>query len=160
VGKFAFLLLLLPFVELFLLLRLGEALGALPVLGLLLASAVLGTQLARSQGARVLRQMQAALARGETPGEGMLSAGLVVAGGVLLVVPGVVTDVLGLALLLPPTRRWVAARLRRGMEQRMRAGTLHVWGSGRVAPPTERTLEPSKPTRGEVDAEFSEDSQG
>jgi len=160
VGKLILILLLLPVVELYLLLRLGEHLGALPVLGLLLLSAVLGLLLARSQGARVLRNMQGTLARGEMPAEGMLGAGLVVVGGVLLVVPGVLTDVLGLALLLPPTRRWVAASLRRGMERRMRSGTLHVstWGMGASVPPkTERTLEPRKAVRGDVDAEFSDE---
>lgn len=160
-GKLLLLLILLPVAEIYLLLRLGEWIGALPTLGLLLASAVLGSALARSQGARTLRQMQAALARGETPAEGMLGPALVVVGGVLLMVPGVISDVMGLLLLLPPTRRLVAAQLRRGMERRMRNGTLHVsgWGMPTQAPRMERTLEPQRPARGEVDAEFSEDSQ-
>lgn len=159
-GKLPFLLLLLPFVELYLLLRLGERLGALPTLALLLASAVLGVALARTQGARVLGQLQASLARGEAPGAALLGGALVMAGGVLLVVPGVLTDVLGLALLLPPTRRWVAARLGRGLERRVRSGTLHVWGMRSAGPRAERTLEPRKPERGEVDAEFSDEPRG
>lgn len=153
-GKLILILLLLPVVELYLLLRLGEHLGALPVLGLLLLSAGLGLLLARAEGGRVLRQVQAALARGQMPDEAMASGALVVVGGTLLVVPGVLTDVLGLVLLLPPSRRWVAARLRRTFAGRIvRMGPMGPVGTVDGVGP--RGARP--PLRGEVDAEFSEE---
>ena len=156
-GKLFFLLILLPLVELYLLLRLGEQLGALPVLGLLLASAVLGLSLARTEGARVLRQVQAALARGQMPDEAMASGALVVVGGALLVLPGVLSDVLGLVLLVPPSRRWVARRLRRAFAGRVvRMGPMGPLGpAGAVDGVGARLSRP--PLRGEVDAEFSEE---
>jgi UPF0716 protein FxsA len=154
VGKLLLLLVLLPLAELYLLLRLGAHFGALPVLGLLLVSAVLGLLLARTEGARVLRQVQAALARGQQPDEAMLSGALVVGGGALLVLPGVLTDALGLVLLVPFSRRLVAARLRRSFAGRIvRMGPLGPSGPLRDVGP--RVARP--PLRGDVDAEFSEE---
>ncbi|MFY0580094.1 FxsA family protein [Cystobacter fuscus] len=60
------------------------------------------------------------------PEEGLLGGVLVLAGGLLLVIPGVVSDVLGLLLLLPPTRRIVARWVRRGVERRMASGSIRV----------------------------------
>ncbi|HET9449254.1 MAG TPA: FxsA family protein [Aggregicoccus sp.] len=156
-GKLLLLLVLLPLAELYLLLRLGERLGALPVLGLLLLSAVLGLLLARSEGARVLRQVQAALARGQMPDEAMASGALVVVGGALLVLPGVISDAVGLVLLVPPSRRWVAGRLRRAFSGRVvRMGPMGPFGpAGPMDEAGPRVTRP--PLRGEVDAEFSEE---
>jgi UPF0716 protein FxsA len=153
VGKLILLLPLLFLAEVTLLLRLGEQLGALPTLGLLVLSALLGMSLARSEGARVMRQVQAALAQGRMPDEAMVSGALVVAGGALLVVPGVITDVVGLLLLFPPSRRLVSRRLRRSFEGRV----VQMGGMGPF-PPREPVPGPSRPSlRGEVDAEFSEE---
>jgi UPF0716 protein FxsA len=154
VGKLLLLLVLLPLAELYLLLHLGERLGALPVLGLLLLSAVLGLLLARTEGARVLRQVQVALARGQMPDEAMASGALVVVGGALLVLPGVISDVIGLVLLVPPSRRLVASRLRRAFAGRIvRMGPMGPMGP--VDGVGTRGTRP--PLRGSVDAEFSED---
>nr|WP_153867943.1 MULTISPECIES: FxsA family protein [Myxococcaceae] len=148
--------LLLPFVELYLLVHLGARVGLVPTLGVLIVGAVLGSLLMRRQGARVLRQVQSGLAGGQLPDEAVLRSGLVVVSGALIAVPGLLTDALGLALLLPPVRRFVARRLRRGAERQMRSGGLHVgvWGAQGPAAPQRverRTL------RGEEDAEFSEE---
>ncbi len=127
------------------------------MLGLLFLSAVLGLLLARAEGARVLRQVQAALARGQMPDEAMASGALVVVGGALLVVPGLLTDALGLVLLLPPSRRWVATRLRRSFAGRIvRMGPMGPMGpTGPVDGVGPRGTRP--PLRGDVDAEFSEE---
>jgi UPF0716 protein FxsA len=154
VGKLLLLVLVLPFVELYLLVRLGAHVGVVPVLGVLLVGAVLGSLLMRRQGTRVLRQVQGGLAGGQLPDEAVLRSGLVVVSGALLAVPGLVTDALGLGLLLPPVRRWVARRLRRGVERQVRSGGIHVgtWGA-----PTAPQRSVRKSLRGEEDAEFSEE---
>ncbi|XXF76423.1 FxsA family protein [Myxococcaceae bacterium GXIMD 01537] len=166
------LLFLVPFVELYLLLVIGRSVGAWPVLALVVGSAVLGMTLARHEGARVVRDWRAALAGGRMPGEGLLGGALVFLGGVLLAVPGVLTDVAGLVLLIPPSRRWVAARVRRSLERRMEGGSLNITGIrmggfGMGVPP-EREASPDWPTPprrgppslGEVDAEFTEEGPG
>lgn len=118
-GKLLVLFTVLPVVELYLLITLGQNVGAGPTIALVLGTGLLGAWLARREGSRVLRSWQGSLARGEMPKEGVISSVLVLVGGVLLVTPGVVTDVTGLVLLLPWTRRWVANAIRKRLEERL-----------------------------------------
>ncbi len=160
----------LPFIELSLLWLIGREVGVLPLMGLLVLTGLTGSWLARKEGARVLRRWQEAVAQRRVPEEGLLGGMLVFAAGVLLVIPGVVTDVVGLVLLLPPTRRLVAARVRREVERRMATGSLRVTPfqgpfPGGPAPepgPGPFDTRPARPRfeRGpgsEVDAEFTDE---
>ncbi|PTL77848.1 FxsA family protein [Vitiosangium sp. GDMCC 1.1324] len=115
-----------PFVDLYLLLAIGREVGLWPTVGLVLASGLFGSFLARKEGVRVLRRWQESVAQGLVPQEGLLSGVLVLAGGVLLVIPGVLTDVAGLVLLFPPTRRLVARMVRRRLERGMAEGSVRV----------------------------------
>jgi UPF0716 protein FxsA len=127
VGKYLFLAFTLgPLVELYLLLLVGQHVGLWPTVGLVFFTGLLGAVLAKQEGLRVVRRWQESVAQGRMPEEGILGGALVLVGGVLLITPGVLTDLAGLLLLLPPTRRWVAARVRRALERRMAAGTLRV----------------------------------
>jgi UPF0716 protein FxsA len=172
VAKYLFLVLALPFVELYLLITVGRQLGAAPTLALVLAAGVMGSWVARKEGLRVLRKWQTAHAEGRVPEEGLVSAALVWVGGVLLIIPGFLTDAMGLFLLLPPARRWLSGRFRRGLERRMRDGTVRVttfggtFHSERPAAPPRPTLEESagegasrspQKALGEEEAEFTEE---
>jgi UPF0716 protein FxsA len=127
VFKYLFLaFVVVPLLDLYLLLALGREVGFWPTVGLVLVAGLVGSLLARREGVRVLRRWQESLARGQMPEEGLLGGVLVLLGGVLLVWPGVLTDVAGLVLLLPPTRRLVAALVRRRLERGMAAGTVRV----------------------------------
>jgi UPF0716 protein FxsA len=117
-GKLLLLFTVVPVVELYLLIAIGQNVGAGPTIALVLGTGLLGAWLAKREGARVLRNWQDSMARGEIPKEGVISSVLVLLGGVLLVTPGVVTDVMGLFLLLPWTRRLVANVVRKRLEQR------------------------------------------
>jgi UPF0716 protein FxsA len=119
-------LLILAAAEIYLLLRLGEALGAAATLGLLVAAAVVGYSAARAQGLEVLRRWREAALAGAKPEDGLTDGLLVLLGGALLVLPGVISDVLGLLLLVPPVRRRVAARLRRRAEAWVASGSVRV----------------------------------
>ncbi|EOD69973.1 FxsA family protein [Amycolatopsis vancoresmycina] len=95
----------------------GSAVGVLGTLGLLLAGAFLGSWLARREGAKAMRAFAAA-ARSGRPAEKELTDGMLVGlGGVLILVPGFVSDVLGLLLILPPSRavarRWWLRRMKK-----------------------------------------------
>ncbi len=120
------LMVLVPITELWLLIQIGGRLGALNTVALVVLTAVVGSALARREGLRVVRQWQQTLARGEPPQEGLTGAALITLGGLLLVVPGVLTDVAGLLLLVPPLRRWVAARLRARLERAVGVGAVQV----------------------------------
>lgn len=108
-------IILLPVVDIALLIWLGFHTSWLLVLGLLLGSALLGAHLARHQKRRTLARVQADLAAGTVPAHSLLDGLIVYAAAVLLIVPGILTDVLALGLLLPPTRRlfkcWLAVQL-------------------------------------------------
>ena len=113
-----------PLVEVYLLVTIGGLLGPWPTVGLVLVTGAVGAFLARHEGSRVLREWREAVAQGELPEEGVVSSVLVLVGGVLLVTPGVITDVVGLSLLIPPSRRAIAKVVKRRLEARMEVHTL------------------------------------
>ena len=121
-ARLVILLALLPLLDLLLLVRIGARIGFAPTLALVLATGLLGAALARHEGLRVLRSWNEALAAGRMPSEGALGGVLVLAGAALLAAPGVLTDVAGLLLVLPPTRRLIGARVRARLARRVQAG--------------------------------------
>ncbi len=120
---------LLPLLELFVLARIGSHVGFLPTLLGVIVVGALGAALARREGFRVLREWQEALAQGRTPSEGVVGGALLLVAGLLLVTPGVISDVLGLLLLVPPIRASVAAIVRRRLDRALAEGTVRVYGA-------------------------------
>lgn len=150
-GKLFLLFTLLPLVDLWVLLAIGRAVGFWPTVALVIATGFIGAWLAKREGRRVVDGWRRALRDGRVPEEGVLSGALVLAGGVLLVSPGVITDVLGLLFLFPPTRRLATAAIRRYFAAKVRSGQVRVvtfghgpWPHGRapgeidVTPPRAR----------------------
>lgn len=113
------LLLLVPIAELYVIIQVGQAIGALPTIGLLILSSVLGAVLLRAQGRLVWRRFRGALSAGRAPAREVVDGALVVFGGMLLIVPGFISDVFGLLLLLPPSRVLVRKALLSGARGRM-----------------------------------------
>jgi UPF0716 protein FxsA len=106
------LFIVVPIVELYVIIRVGELIGVIPTLALLLADAVLGSLLLRHQGRGAWRRFNEAIAQRRFPGREVADGLMIVTGGTLLLTPGFVTDVFGVVLLIPPTRA-VARRLLR-----------------------------------------------
>lgn len=136
-----------PLVELYLLIWLGGLMGFWPTVGLVLLTGVIGATLAKLEGLRVLGQWQSALAEGRVPEAGVLDGLLVLVGGIFLVTPGVLTDLVGFSLLLPPTRKLVAGFLRKRVEAGIQKGSVHVHMSGFGAAPPFGGFDP-RPSRG------------
>ncbi len=109
-----------PIAEIYVLVQVGQALGALPTIGLLLLAAVLGTWLLRREGRRAWQALQTALAERRVPTREVADGALVIVGGAFLLTPGFLTDAVGLACVLPPTR----ALLRRGLTSFLAARML------------------------------------
>jgi UPF0716 protein FxsA len=109
-----------PLVELYVLIQVGQAIGVLPTLALLLADSILGATLMRSQGRAAWRRFNEAVAAGRVPGREVLDGALVIFGGAFLLSPGFVTDVFGVLFLLPPTRALIRRLLVRGALGRFR----------------------------------------
>lgn len=116
------LFIVLPLAELYLIWTVGDAIGVIPTLLLLAADSVLGSVLLRSQGRTVWSRFNAALADGRMPHREVVDGVLVVFGGAFLITPGFITDALGLALLLPPSRAVVRRLLARRLGRRLAVG--------------------------------------
>jgi UPF0716 protein FxsA len=99
-----FIFIVVPIAELYVLIQIGEAIGVLQTIALLILDSVLGAALMRSQGRAAWMRFNAALAEGRVPGREVMDGALVIFGGALLLTPGFLSDILGLILLLPPTR--------------------------------------------------------
>jgi UPF0716 protein FxsA len=119
-----------PLAELYVILRVGDAIGVVPTLALLVADSLLGSLLLRSQGRAVWRRFSKALEEGRVPHREVLDGVLVIFGGAFLITPGFLTDVVGLGLLLPPTRALVRRVLARRLTVRA-AGGVAATGRGR-----------------------------
>ena len=117
-GKYVGLFALLLVVEVALLYVVGGAIGFWPLAALILLSGVLGAVLGKREGLKVWRTWREALAAGRVPEEGILGGVLVLLGAALLMLPGVLSDVAGVALLIPPARRAIARVVSARLEER------------------------------------------
>ncbi|MFQ5691075.1 MAG: FxsA family protein, partial [Gemmatimonadota bacterium] len=113
---------LVPLLELMLLLRIGAVVGLAPTLLLVLGTGVAGAWMARREGARSWQAVQSELAAGRFPGEQLLHSLLVLIAGIVLVTPGVLTDLAGILLLVPPVRTGLIRHLRRSFADRVEPG--------------------------------------
>jgi len=128
---------LVPLIELALLIQVGEWIGLLPTVLLVFVTGVAGAALARREGLRTVRRIQEQLGEGRMPGDALLDGAAILLGGAFLLTPGVLTDVVGLALLIPPTRALFKAWARRAAERGIEEGRIQVQVGG--FPPFGRT---------------------
>lgn len=111
-GPFLFVLLLVvPVAELWIIVQVAGEIGVVPTLLLLLVVSVAGAWLLKQQGTATWRRMRETVRRGQMPTQEVTDGALILLGGALLLTPGFLTDVVGLALLIPPTRAPVKAAI-------------------------------------------------
>ena len=134
------LFIVVPIAELYVIIQVGQAIGLWPTLFLLLADAILGSLLLRHQGRGAWRRFNEALAARRFPGKEVVDGLLIVVGGTLLLAPGFLTDIVGLLLLVPPTRAIVRSLLRRFTIGRFTVVGMSMPGPDR--PPGERPPRP------------------
>jgi UPF0716 protein FxsA len=108
-----------PLAELYVILEVAGAIGLLWTIALLFADSVIGSLLLRAQGRAVWRRFNAVLSEGRMPHRELIDGVLVVFGGAFLITPGFITDVIGILLLLPPTRSVVRRVLARRLGRRV-----------------------------------------
>jgi UPF0716 protein FxsA len=113
VALLLILFIVVPIVELYVIIQVGQAIGIVPTLAVLLADAVLGWVLLRHQGRGAWQRFNEALAARRFPAREVADGVMIAVGGTLLLTPGFITDILGLLLLIPPTRA-IAWRVVRG----------------------------------------------
>lgn len=123
---------LIPLAELFLLLRVAEYTGVWTTLWIVILTGLLGSILARREGVKAWIRFHQAMAAGRMPSREIQDGLMIVAAGALLLTPGLMTDAVGFALLLPAGREWI----RRQVVQRyLRQFDLHVVNLGDPTPP-------------------------
>lgn len=127
-GRLFLLFTVIPLVELYILIKIGQWIGALWTIAIVLVTGALGAYLARMQGSSVWLQVQRKMEAGLFPGDEMIDGLLIVVAGALLITPGILTDLFGFTVLFPitriPIREWVKRRLARMMER----GDVHISG--------------------------------
>ena len=104
---------LVPFIEFVLLLWVSRRTGLLTAVIIVLSTGLIGAALARRQGLETLRKIQNEVARGQVPGSMLLDGLMILVAGVLLIAPGLLTDLVGFALLIPAIRERLKRRLLR-----------------------------------------------
>ena len=122
----ALLFLVIPLVELYVIIQVGQAIGALNTVGILLLDSVIGGWLMKREGLAVIRRLQSKLEHGEVPGSELVDTFLILFGGALMLTPGFLSDLVGIALLLPPVRIVV----RRVLARRFKAIAVQRSGFG------------------------------
>lgn len=105
------LFMLIPFFEMWILIEVGGWIGALPTIGLVVLTAMIGLSLLKQQGLSTLMRARRKIDEGAIPASELVSGVMIAVGGALLLTPGFVTDALGFALLIPQTRKWLLFKL-------------------------------------------------
>ncbi|MDA1000774.1 MAG: FxsA family protein [bacterium] len=117
---------LVPLLEVMILIDLGQAIGFAPTVGIVILTGALGAWAARSQGFYVLGEIQREMGQGRLPGVQLVDGAMVLAGGLLLLTPGLLTDAFGFSLMVPAIRRHIRGWVMRKIEQMQREGKIHV----------------------------------
>ncbi len=143
----------LPLAELFLLYKLGQEIGVLPTIAIALGTGVVGASLAKAQGLATLSKLSQQLRSREQPADTLFDGALILIAGVMLITPGVITDVTGFLLLVPPVRSilkpLIAKALRRNFRSQDAGPGVKVWTFGsrigssvdQAPPPKDRVIE-------------------
>ncbi len=121
-GKLFLLLVGLVVLELTVMIEVGSVIGALPTVGLLILTAVLGSSLVRSEGIKTLFNAQQKMQQGEMPGREVMGGMMLALAGLLLIIPGFVTDFFGILLLQPWLRNKLADKLIGSNQFKMQMG--------------------------------------
>lgn len=135
IARLFLLFTIVPLIELYFLIKIGSYIGALNTILLLLATGFAGALLVRLEGLRTMRQISYSLSQGTVPAEQMVDSLIIFGAGVLLLTPGVITDIMALFLLVPFTRTLFKRWLRKKFDRMVASGQARLycrsgnWGS-------------------------------
>lgn len=117
---------LLPMTELVLLIKIGRHIGLLNTVLIVIATGILGASLARWQGLTVIKEVQNQLSVGIMPKEEIIDGIMILAGGLLLLTPGLITDFIGLVAIIPITRKWIKYLVKKKLERMIDEGRFQI----------------------------------
>ena len=129
-GRLFLLFVLVPMVDLALLFSVGSRIGLAPTIGVVIATALLGSWLAKKEGAAAWTRVQSKTMTGGIPGPELIDGLVILVSGTLLLTPGFLTDIVGLLGLFPPTRAVVRRVLKARFERAVSTGRARVVHGG------------------------------
>lgn len=116
----------IPLLELMLLIKVGEQIGTLNTIAIVILTGVAGAGLARAQGFGIISKIQQELQNGQIPGESLIDGVMVLAGALLLLTPGLITDSIGFCFLLPATRKLLKKYIKSYFQRKINTGEIHA----------------------------------
>ncbi len=117
---------LVPLVELALLIKLGQLTNVATTIGIVILTGIIGAYLARREGIKAWRRLEKSMREGVSPADELIEALLILVAGAVLITPGLLTDLFGFGLLIPPVRKWVRNRLARHFRNRIVISTQNA----------------------------------
>ncbi|MCR2043978.1 FxsA family protein [Anaerosalibacter massiliensis] len=126
-GKILLFIIVTPIIDLYILIKASQNMGFWTTIGLIIATGIAGYYLAKSEGKIVLSNINNQLSQGRVPGEELLTGLSILIGGIFLVVPGIVTDIMGITMILPGTREIYKNIIRRYFTNRIKRGNTRIF---------------------------------
>lgn len=123
--KLLILFVIVPVTELYILIEVGKKIGSLTTIGIIILTGIIGAYLVKSQGFMILRKIQNDLNEGIMPGDSLIQGAIILAGGILLLTPGFVTDIIGFIFLIPVSRRVVKKFLLKWLKGKIKEGNFY-----------------------------------
>lgn len=117
---------IIPVLELFLLIQVGGYIGTLNTIAVIILTGIIGAAFAKSQGTRILYEIRSALNQGKIPGKELLQGVMILAGGILLLTPGFITDLVGFSLVFPLTRVFYTRAALSYIKKKYKSGQWHI----------------------------------
>jgi len=123
--KLLILFVIVPVTELYILIEVGKKIGSLTTIVIIIFTGILGAYLVKNQGFMILKKIQNDLNDGIMPGDSLIQGAIILAGGILLLTPGFVTDIVGFIFLIPVSRNVVKKYLLKWLKGKIKEGNIY-----------------------------------
>jgi len=124
-SKLLILFIVVPVAELYVLIEVGKKIGSLTTIGIIIFTGILGAYLVKNQGFMILKKIQNDLNDGIMPGDSLIQGVIILAGGILLLTPGFVTDTVGFIFLIPASRNVIKKYLLKWLKGKIEKGNVY-----------------------------------
>ena len=125
-SKLLILLIVVPVVELYILIEIGQQIGVFTTIGIIVLTGIIGAYLVKNQGFMVLKKIQYDLNQNILPGDSLLQGIIILAGGIFLLTPGFITDIIGFIFLIPISREIVKKYLLIWLKRKIDSGNINI----------------------------------
>ncbi|MBA7551526.1 hypothetical protein ES705_44069 [subsurface metagenome] len=123
--KLLILFVIVPVTELYILIEVGKKIGSLTTIGIIILTGIIGAYLVKGQGFMILKKIQNDLNEGIMPGDSLIQGAIILVGGIFLLTPGFVTDVIGFIFLIPVSRGVVKKYLLKWLKGKIKEGNFY-----------------------------------